>query len=818
MYAGRKRRKPLQKGTKVTPIDGDKSNPSKRHRDRLNLELDRLAGLLPFPEDVISSLDKLSILRLCVSYIRAKRFFSVALKKHLSNGTSKSTEHLDGRVPEQTEPEGELLLQALPGFVLVITAEGIIFYCSHTIRDYLGFHQTDVMHHSVLELIHAEDQQEFKRNLHWALNPPVGSHLDTAADGEPASPYLLRYNPDELPTENSSFLERSFVCRFRCLLDNSSGFLALSIQGRMKFLHGQSGSQCTDGEGGPLQLALFAIATPLQSPAILEIRTKNMIFRTKHKLDFTPMACDAKGKIVLGYTEAELRVRGSGYQFIHAADMLHCAENHVRMIKTGESGLTVFRLLTKDNRWKWVQANARLVYKNGKPDYIIATQRPLVDEEGGEHLKKRSMQVPFTFATGEAMLYQTGNPLRGFPETLKGKGKCKKGKIEKISENTHPKSLLEALMSQDQSVYVCQADSEARSPLGNRQRETEGFVDSWQMTARCSSDVSVCAPLLATLDSLSLDADESCSNSELLSALENLGLNAEDLELLLLDEKMIQVQMDDSALSELTNNDITPYVHESPETAWNREEHDNIVGFGLGDFFRDSAQSSAQRRVAATAASLEQLPIGAVGLRFASGSVDASALSGESCWTNEEARRRDNHAPHPSLVNDISSHHWQQGNNLTWSPDPQILSGTLRPGRQTAFLPDVLPDPVVSNAPQSAPNVCHYGHMTDTAQPRPAQVPQSYKQQSPAQCPPQSAPVELEQFLALTQPSVQAYSLFDTTQGDHDQLENACLLNVANATFIRTCLVSNGNREVAANVPISCPDGVPDTQKSEFIL
>ena len=47
-------------------------------------------------------------------------------------------------------------------------------------------------------------------------------------------------------------------------------------------------------------------------------------------------------------------------------------------MKTGESGLTVFRLLTKDNLWKWVQANARLVYKNGKPDYIIATQRPLM--------------------------------------------------------------------------------------------------------------------------------------------------------------------------------------------------------------------------------------------------------------------------------------------------------------------------------------------------------------------------------------------------------------------------------------------------------
>ncbi|XP_034534381.1 aryl hydrocarbon receptor-like, partial [Notolabrus celidotus] len=122
------------------PAEGAKSNPSKRHRDSLNSELDRLASLLPFPEDVISSLDKLSILRLSVSFLRTKSFFS---------------------------------------------------------------------------------------------------------DGEPktTSTCLVSYNPDQLPPENSSFLERGFVCRFRCPLDNFSGFLALNIQGRLKFLHGRNRQQ-----------------------------------------------------------------------------------------------------------------------------------------------------------------------------------------------------------------------------------------------------------------------------------------------------------------------------------------------------------------------------------------------------------------------------------------------------------------------------------------------------------------------------------------------------------------------------------------------
>ncbi|XP_051480138.1 aryl hydrocarbon receptor-like [Apus apus] len=591
MYAARRRRKPVPRGVRLESAAGEGSNPSKRHRERLNRELERLAGLLPFPREVVAGLDKLSVLRLSAGYLRAKTFFSVALKNHGAKAAESDGDCRNGPAPGSAAvPEGELLLQALNGFVLVVTSEGLIFYSSHTIQDYLGFHQTDVMHQSVFELIHTEDQQEFRRNLHWALNPPHSPEGEPSPEGgKSLGSSAVAYKPDQLPPENSSFLERSFVCRFRCLLDNSSGFLALNLQGRLKFLHGQN-KRSEDGSALPPQLALFAISTPLQPPSILQIRTKNMIFRTKHKLDFTPLACDAKGKIVLGYTEAELRTRGTGYQFVHAADMLYCAENHVRMMRTGESGLTVFRLLTKEKRWKWVQANARLVYRHGKPEYIVVTQRPLVDEEGGEHLRKRSMHLPFTFATGEALLYQSAYPLPGFPDPFQSKGKTSRSRRVSQRHGGHsqedavdPSSLLGAVMRQDEAVYVSHpapAPNHSFSSSFGDPLEDVSLLDAGRDAGSMNIapvplkgdslqeglvDLQRDCPVLATLDSLSIKSDESCSNNELFSALEGLGLNAEDLELLLLDEKMVMVNRDPEHSPSLNNcfasNEILSYVH-----------------------------------------------------------------------------------------------------------------------------------------------------------------------------------------------------------------------------------------------------------------
>lgn len=52
------------------------------------------------------------------------------------------------------------------------------------------------MHQSVYELVHTEDQQELRRNLDWALNPPA----PTSPKGDLTSHVLLFLCDSSAPT------------------------------------------------------------------------------------------------------------------------------------------------------------------------------------------------------------------------------------------------------------------------------------------------------------------------------------------------------------------------------------------------------------------------------------------------------------------------------------------------------------------------------------------------------------------------------------------------------------------------------------------
>lgn len=93
---------------------------------------------------------------------------------------------------------------------------------------------------------------------------------------------------ETLAPDKIQYLERSFTVRFRCLLDNTSGFLRLDIRGRIKILHGQNRKT----EEPPM--ALFAYCTPFGPPSLLEIPQKENMFKSKHKLDLSLVSMDQR--------------------------------------------------------------------------------------------------------------------------------------------------------------------------------------------------------------------------------------------------------------------------------------------------------------------------------------------------------------------------------------------------------------------------------------------------------------------------------------------------------------------------------------------
>ena len=119
MYATKRRRRTV-KSVKAPSKDPPKSNPSKRLRERLNSELDHLASLLPFEQSVISKLDKLSILRLAVSFLRTKSYFQAVLPDRYNLDTHHHIISRSHFFPHNGFSEGESILQALYGFLFVV--------------------------------------------------------------------------------------------------------------------------------------------------------------------------------------------------------------------------------------------------------------------------------------------------------------------------------------------------------------------------------------------------------------------------------------------------------------------------------------------------------------------------------------------------------------------------------------------------------------------------------------------------------------------------------------------------------------------------
>ena len=74
-------------------------------------------------------------------------------------------------------------------------------------------------------------------------------------------------------------------------------------------------------------LALFCLCTPFGPPSLLEIPHKEVMFKSKHKLDFGFVSMDQRGKEMLQYEDEEMSDIG-GYDLVHYDDLSYVASAH----------------------------------------------------------------------------------------------------------------------------------------------------------------------------------------------------------------------------------------------------------------------------------------------------------------------------------------------------------------------------------------------------------------------------------------------------------------------------------------------------------
>ncbi|XP_032242581.2 aryl hydrocarbon receptor isoform X2 [Nematostella vectensis] len=363
-------------------------NPSKRHRDRFNIELDNLAKLLPFPHDVIQKLDKLSILRLSASYLRAKNFFK---EQKWDNEEQKDEAKNRIKPFEGNGNLSKLILEALDGFVIVLTQDFELFYASETIQTYLGLSQASVIHQDFLRFIHVDDHEMITKYLQPNSVEQKIKILDDENDGSEKK----EEDSCSESSESASSAERTFVCRMKCILNTSAGFFKpFRCNGRLR--------EMTLPESDKREYGLFLICTPMETMtnSILEIRLKTSLFCTKNRMDLSFMDIDQKGRSLLGYHKRDIALQSS-YCMIHFDDIPVLGLLHKDLMSSAKCQGT-FRMLNKNMKWQWLTGTAQVVFKGSEPDFIITTNRPLSDEEGEEVLRQRGQlpALPFTTSNG----------------------------------------------------------------------------------------------------------------------------------------------------------------------------------------------------------------------------------------------------------------------------------------------------------------------------------------------------------------------------------------------------------------------------------
>merc|ERR1719270_1457654 len=380
----------------------EKSRDAARsRRGKENYEFYELAKMLPLPGAITSQLDKASIVRLTIAYLRLREFAAhgdppwnrdgrfdgkPTLKGSLRRLQGSHTGGLAMEVFE--EHEGTHILQSLDGFAISLASDGRFLYISETVSIYLGLSQVEMTGSSFFDYIHPNDHHELAEQLGVTLAKPDGSPDSPRGEGEegagtsgpappipdvcyPVTSLMINHREDK---NGKPCYERAFCIRMKSTLTKrgchfkSSGYRVVLLLGQLR---PQYSYPHTKKCNTPI-MGFIGLAIALPPPSVHEVRLETDMFVTRLSFDFKIAHCEAKVADLLDYSADDLTGK-SLYALCHGGDVDKIKQTHTDLIKKGQVMSTYIRFLNRRGGYTWMQMCATLVCntKNENEQSII---------------------------------------------------------------------------------------------------------------------------------------------------------------------------------------------------------------------------------------------------------------------------------------------------------------------------------------------------------------------------------------------------------------------------------------------------------------
>ena len=97
-------------------------------------------------------------------------------------------------------------------------------------------------------------------------------------------------------------------------------------------------------------------------------------------------------ELVTGYSPEEAADRGGWQTLLHPDDLVSAGETFERLLTTGQSNVTEFRLITRSGDTRWVRAYAHPVMENGRAVRLYGAVQDITERHEKEEAERRAGQ------------------------------------------------------------------------------------------------------------------------------------------------------------------------------------------------------------------------------------------------------------------------------------------------------------------------------------------------------------------------------------------------------------------------------------------